>query len=60
MDKLQGDTVMALAELVIQGVKDGLHQALELLPKFLSAISSKKTIKYQKGVLGVCLSEARS
>lgn len=41
--------MIALAELVIQGVKDGLHQALELFPKLLSAISSKKTIRYQKG-----------
>ena len=49
VDKLQGDTLIALAELVVQGVKDGLHQALELFPKLLAAISSKKTIKYWKG-----------
>jgi len=49
VDKLQGDTLISLAERVVQGVKNGRHQALELFPKLLAAISSKKTIKYQKG-----------
>ena len=49
MDKLEGETLVLLAELLIRGIKDGHHQALELFPKLLSVISSKKTIKYCKG-----------
>ena len=38
-----------LAELLIKGVKEGRHHALELFPKLLSVISSQKTIQYRKG-----------
>ena len=40
---------MTLAELLIKGVKNGQHQALELFPKLLAVIASKKTIYYKKG-----------
>lgn len=49
MDKLEGETLVNLAELLIKGVKEGHHHALELFPKLLSIISTKKTICYQKG-----------
>ena len=50
MDRLEVETLVMLAELLIKGVKEGHHQALELFPKLLSIISSKKTIHYRKGV----------
>lgn len=49
MDKLEGETLVNLAELLIKGVKEGHHHALELFPKLLSIISTKKTICYQEG-----------
>ena len=49
MDKLQGETLVTLAELLIKELKDGHHHSLELFPKLLSVISSKKTIQYRKG-----------
>ena len=40
---------MALAERLILGVKEGLHQSLDLFPKLLSVISSRNKISYRKG-----------
>ena len=42
-----------VAELIIKKVKEGSHHALELFPKVLSAISSKKKISYRKGKIEV-------
>lgn len=49
VDKLEGEMMVSLAELLIKGVKEGHHHALELFPKLLAVISSKKTIHYRKG-----------
>lgn len=50
VDVLDGETLVTLAELLIKGVKNSHHQALDLFPKLLSAIAAKKTIYYRKGV----------
>lgn len=47
-EKLEGETLVALAEKLISGVKEGFHHSLELFPKLLSVISAKKTICYRK------------
>ena len=44
---------MEVAELIIKGVKEGGTHALELFPKILSAISSRKMISYCKGELSM-------
>ncbi len=49
VDALDGETLVTLAELLIKEVKSGQHQALDLFPKLLAVISSKKTIEYRKG-----------
>lgn len=49
MDELDGVSLVTLAEMLIQGVKEGHHHALQLFPRLLSVISSKKTIRYSKG-----------
>ena len=46
---------MEVAELIIKGVKEGGTHALELFPKILSAISSRKMISYCKGELCECV-----
>lgn len=50
MEKLEGESLVTLAEVLIKGVKEGHHHALELFPKLLSVISSKKSIIYRKGL----------
>lgn len=49
MDTLEGSSLIEVADLIIKGVKEGSHHALELFPKVLTAISSQKKIAYHKG-----------
>ena len=51
MDSLKGPSLVEVAELIIKGVKEGSHHALELFPKLISVISSHKMISYRKGML---------
>ena len=54
MDSLKGSSLIEVAELIIKGVKEGTHHALELFPKVLSVISSQKNICYRKGKSEIC------
>ncbi len=45
MNSLSGSSAVAIAELVIKGLKEGNHYSLEFFPKLVSTIASQKTIQ---------------
>ena len=49
VEQLSGASHIELAELLIKGIKEGKHLALDLFPKILSIIAAQEKIQYQKG-----------
>ncbi|XP_064381889.1 Fanconi anemia group I protein-like isoform X2 [Halichondria panicea] len=48
VNSLSGPSQVAIAEIIIKGLKEGHHPSLELFPKLISTITSRKVIRYPK------------
>ncbi len=60
MNSLSGPSQVAIAEIIIKGLKEGHHPSLELFPKLISTITSQKVIRYPKRELRTLCISSRS